>query len=169
MCWISNNLPVAKEAEKDKVVLKVLHRERLMLPGSNGEKSVIRYTSPVMNFPYTLGVEYEEKIIIEKPYYDYSINNGLHCYSDKIHFKYETENFDMCNYIIVMGTHSHITYRDSDFKKVVLMKCIIPKGTYYYENENGEIVSHKLKIIGEIPIRLFNENKYIKGEKLCVG
>ena len=102
-------------------------------------------TSPFVEFQYDLG-EYKAsglfvllKSIInsivdklfftKKAYYDYSI--GL------IH----TYKLPALHFVDLQLNHLH--------KR--LFKCVIPKGTYYYESDNSiEYASRKLKIIKEV-------------------
>lgn len=85
--------------------------------------------SPFRGFSYRLRKTYKSKIIRSR-YSSDRIEEGLHSYSD----------FDQAYY----RTH----YDES------IYKAIIPKGsTYYYNPEDHEYVSNRLKVIKKIKIK----------------
>ena len=125
MCWYTKNKNNAKPivAEKDIKVYKVL---------TVGGDSIL---SPCQYFEWELGVLYEEDIKVDTTGLETYINNGFHslkipplynggfwCIGDK-------KLFGRCTYDVVF-------------------EAIIPKGSVYYENEDGEIVSTALKLEG---------------------
>ena len=110
---------------------------------SEGEDSLL--VSPFMCFPYCLGKEYKAEIHVEEalfPYEKDAIDEGLHCYSEECMVK------EFCNSIAVDNPYGEFLecytrgfYCSRAFPVVV--KCTIPKGSVYYENGNGEIVTEK--------------------------
>ena len=74
-----------------------------------------------------------------------TIHEGIHCYDLSVHIfyrdKYEVNCLLPCGIFLKLGTFSSRT--DC---KAVLVECTIPKGTLYYINDKGEIVTEKLII-----------------------
>jgi len=134
MCWRAFKAE-KKIAQKDFNVYKVLMR--------NVESNLL--ISPFMYFPYCLGEEYKAEIHVEEaifPYEKDTINKGLHCYSEECMVK------DVYKSIAVGNAYGqNIECYTSEFYRLgtspVVIKCTIPKGTAYYENSNGEIVTEK--------------------------
>lgn len=123
MCWFSN-IPVnCITANEDIKVYKILHK--------NVKGQLI---SPIYDFKWEIGKLYVENDI---PNYPSSvINKGFHSLKTTPirRFGYwwnrSYRNFplliDRCHFVCV---------------------CEIPKGSIYFENEYGEIVSNKLKLL----------------------
>lgn len=78
----------------------------------------------------------------------YNINKGFHSYSpDKIKMRHTRYGV-----IRAESTNRHILdYYDMKYK-LVRVDCTIPKGTTYYENEDGEFVSHTITIDSITPM-----------------
>lgn len=134
MCWRAFKAE-KKIAQKDFNVYKVLMR--------NVENSLL--VSPFRYFPYCLGKEYKAEIHVEEAIFHYekdTIDEGLHCYSEECMVK------EFCKSIAV-GNHygALLECYTGEFYRLgtspVVVKCTIPKGTAYYENGNGEIVTEK--------------------------
>jgi hypothetical protein len=163
MCWNGrkDNLKVAK---KDIKVKKVLNKEFLK-KSLVRDKSFTRIISPYQGSCYKVGETYEEKINPSETVKDeIAIDSGLHCYSNKcphiIVDNYRTTGLIVCkkNSIlkrILFGNKPDIfnsigifsSEEDSPavdrFRSLLLAQFIIPAGTRYYENDNGEIVTEK--------------------------
>lgn len=159
MCWVgkTEDIHIAKE---DIEVRKVLLRERFNNPS---------FVSPYQFMNYKIGIGYVTKI---NPFHAFqksdpsriTINEGLHCYSPTKCRFVKHENSQGETSVITVYLYSEIKnlavqarnticFPDSICRYPVLMKAIIPKGTTYYENDSGEIVSEKL-IIKEIDNKL---------------
>lgn len=181
MCWISDDrrtleagkdgkfvetkMPSQKIAEDDIIVFKVLRK------WNDYGKPV--YQSAVMGYPYTLGKTYCDDIHLYKtPWNEWAIEKGLHCYSKTTLFSYKKRSYLTFNKMsmLVDTGHGIVTYNDDAIGLYhhVLIKCIIPKGSTYYENYRGEIVTDKIIILEEIPSKLVR-NKTVIGEDLCAG
>ena len=135
MCWSSKTLE-KRIATKDIKTFKIgfIKNDRLY--------SYYKY------FLYDFNRLYETTIHSELLGEFYMINQGFHSYNPK-----------KCSYFC------NITYRHIDVQSkitgelidryydnlifiydIIVFKCIIPKGTVYYENEHGEIVSEAIII-----------------------
>ena len=93
------------------------------------------------------------------------VNEGYHSYSEKCHLLN-----DSCD----VGVYSKIfDEKYLDFYTLVddfIGKFIIPKGSEFYENEDGEIVSSNIMWTGEgIYFSDIDINNTIKLKELCVG
>ena len=162
MCWIGKveHKHVAKENIE---VRKMLLKERKELFDNPS------FVSPYQFMKYGIGIGYVTKI---NPLHAFppsgqsyiTINAGLHCYSpSKCRFS-KRENFQGETSVITVYLYSEIKnlavqarnticFPADMYRYPVLMKAIIPKGTTYYENDSGEIVSEKL-IVKEIDNKL---------------
>jgi len=101
------------------------------------------YTARISPVPSTVG---ETRIII---------HNGLHCYDNKVGIT----SVNMINgeppYLVVRRLFHGLREYYQPFLegmgavevRPIIVECIIPKGTVFYENEWGEIVAETLKII----------------------
>ena len=160
MCWFGyiTDRHVAKE---DMKVFKMLYRE----PDSfkNFDKDFVRtYKPPYYTGAYKLGEMREVNGLgifpTPKPYdwywseceklKKYKIEEGLHCYSlDKCKCVWDAPYGRIINGMKGMIQH----YPREDFKGVLRkVLCVIPKGTVYWENQYGEIVTEKLIPIEEL-------------------
>lgn len=125
MCWVKifkpDELPKIKKKKGPKEVYKILDGT----------------TSPYMNFTYELGRLNTEitltpiTVISKQPSTNISvymtlIHEGYHSYSNIAHAIYMSKKH-------VIG----------DIK---VCRCIIPRNAYYYENDNGEVVSSNIII-----------------------
>ena len=149
MCWYGHwkNEHIAKD---DIRVFKILYREPKNWAWLN-PKYVITYTPPFFHAYYEIGKEKSETIIPREleiySLFQLSIERGIHCYSrENCKWKYEAPNIN-----VYYGTDRLASYRNekglhntADFKTVVVMQCVIPAGTRYWENDKGEIVTEKI-------------------------
>jgi hypothetical protein len=108
-------------------------------------------------FEYELGKEYETKInTIRVTYDDYVrvIEAGFHSYAWDIEMK------SLCGGDVQVKSNrlnaGQTTFTNRGHHvgdhKIAVMECTIPKGTVYWENRVGEIVSEKLILEEEIYI-----------------
>lgn len=162
MCWVgkTEHKHVAKE---DIEVRKMLLKEREELFDNPS------FVSPYQFMKYVIGIGYVTKInpCHSFPQFDSSritINEGFHCYSpSKCRFvKHENlqgETSVITVYLLCDSKNlaeqarNTICFPADIYRNPVVMKAIIPKGTTYYENDSGEIVSEKL-IVKEIDNKL---------------
>lgn len=146
MCWrISFNKnpdDYRKIADKDITVYKIGY----MTAECNFSGPLYKnftYKPNVLNMGVKLSVEDKQILSFDKIHYEYQINEGYHSYSEKCCLK---KTFRHSTKIITedMGIiyHYGATFSAGKF--------IIPKGTEYYKNEDGEFVSSQLVWTGEI-------------------
>lgn len=152
MCWKTNNCRYAEKkiAEEDIEVFKIVKLgDREPEDREKVKKSELNVFYSIYNgFPYRIGETYRENINLSyrlnSSLYEwagYKITHGFHSYSknlchiclDGYIFIIRAQNFDIDWF-----------FSDND---IVKLNCIIPKGSEYYENEHGEIVSNYLKIV----------------------
>ena len=133
MCWFSDKTPLKRVARKDMKVYKVLKC------GFNNSVSSIFFKKT-----WILGVE-------EKMSYDIvvqwigdklvRIDDGLHSLKNKPFVWNDLWfiEYDGCSYPVFKAD---VVYNERVFE------CTIPKGSIYYMNDQGEIVSDRLIING---------------------
>ena len=126
MCWTSYNeeFHVMKIAKTDIQVYKILKKYQSWMFKRT------QYVSPYYNFKYKLNKVYNSNLCVEF----LEKTNGLQ---------------------IQKGLHSFINFEEANFYRAnaslgglpwIICKAVIPKGSFYYINEGGEIVSDKLKV-----------------------
>ena len=163
MCWFGKEKNL-KIADKDIKVKKVLYKEVFKKSQIHPE-GLTRIISPYMGLCYEVGKTYKEVIKPEKshlPKYEIRIYVGLHCYSYECPHVIEKEQCLGCNVLsickkpniwnIIFGSTTNLLASFTDYKEtqdvghyksVLLAEFIIPKGTKYYEDKRGEIVTEK--------------------------
>lgn len=139
MCWYSKKKKAARIAVEDILVYKVMYRK----PNNGRFRSLYRRMDYEPEKIYWTDVN---PISIDSPLYlEMKIDKGFHSYSmDKTMAtkdKYHIVIYNMENNEIV----DSIFFSDN----LVIAKCIIPKGSKYYKNDLGEIVSDQIIITGE--------------------
>ena len=152
MCWTGKIADKHIATAGDMPVYKVLL--------INGDELL----SPYRGMPYAENILYTKDI---KPKtgcndfmgYQIRIEEGLHCYSGSCTVKMENAYTD--KYILVdTKRHFRLYYksfrRDTDNRIMAVFRGVIPKGTVYYENEHGEIVSEGLKILHRLDVPYFD-------------
>ena len=148
MCWhgILKNRKIATEDLKCYKIVSKFNYEPFFRPYFRCNDS------PMI---YEVGKTYYGKICPEKVAGGanlIAIHEGIHCYDLSVHIfhrdkyevyrdKYEVNYLLPCGIFLKLGIFSSRT--DC---KAVLMECTIPKGTLYYMNDKGEIVTEKLII-----------------------
>lgn len=147
MCWhgILENKKIATEDVKCyKIVLRFVDEPYLCF------RPYFRYKNTPME--YEIGKTYHDKICLEITKYTghVTIHKGIHCYDSSVCIcsfygdygkQYEVSNLLLCTTFSKIGTF----FSRSDCE-AVLVECTIPKGTLYYVNDEGEIVTEKLII-----------------------
>ena len=154
MCWVGN-LTDIKVADNDITVYKILMKKK---QGINCDASA-RYLSPFMFAPYSFYVVEHKKLIKPVPSYanstTYTISEGLHCYSENVFVKSYGEENGLSVYSKAENVKGHRpveSYISSANRFPVVIKCIIPEGSTYYENMYGEIVTQRLIIKEEVKL-----------------
>ena len=161
MCWLG------KRSDKKVAKTNIGVQKVLMMR----DKDVDRFLSPYIYEVYTANEEKKHTIVVRDDIVDelkedlIRIDIGLHSYSreckiEKTQRKPTPQNSTM-NFLIVYpknyknklfgGTHTYCQSIIYSLRRMpVMVKAIIPKGTTYYENSRGEIVSEKLIITDKI-------------------
>ena len=122
---------------------------------------------------YEVGKLYKQEMVVERCYDDTSkvVNVGFHSYSmERTSVKRKTKHFgldlDLYRIYTKMGgcfdyyldgklnnfevTNGFLSHETIVINGVVhFVKCVIPKGAEYFENEKGEIVSNEIIVTGE--------------------
>ena len=160
MCWETSKKSVCKFrkiAKKDIEVFKIVVEQ------NNNEFRPYFMSSKLC---YKLGNEYKTKIEKRKNtarcYDKIQIDAGFHSYDLKLVRPYKDFYHELDDNITpYFGAFSLVNgcsigiYTCNDglhFTNPAFVKCIVPKGAKYYENEVGEIVSNRIKIVGVIPL-----------------
>lgn len=151
MCWKATAEYIQpKMAEEDIPVFKIVTKHKK----KRGMYEPLYYNGDVIykrDNTYT-----HEDIVVEinNPClgHAYAINEGLHCYRrDKVVFNpfVCVDSYGIPYGSPVWNTKSNHHIIDSGLvsDRDRLMDCIIPKGTTYYENEYGEIVTTCIKVV----------------------
>ena len=133
MCLVINQLK-PKIADKDIVCYKLVKRTKI--------KGI--YKSSFQEFEYVIRQSYTNNLDIR--------------FVDKIIKNLDTTRSGLCLYIIEEGMfHSYASYLYpvilSPLPHGALLKCIIPKGAYYYEgyfDDSPSYASSQIKILEEI-------------------
>ena len=106
------------------------------------------------NYTTTLGImRYGRMDII-------NINRGFHCYDPEMTcIKFELDMVKVCCEFKRLDSYS-LSSSISNYKiNLFIMECIIPKGTEFYKNGNGEIVAKSITPISiSIATKYFNTN-----------
>jgi len=168
MCLITEFVE-PKYAKKDLVVYKVLKRRNELLA-----------VSPFQEFRYVLNQQYETRIVKELRH-----SKILFCSNiDSKYFQLKYKNFydpiEICKSkvddgeLVAINQGFHSCYKKAFVRELLnvpsycdkrsVYECVIPKGTLYYRDAVGGIVSEKIIIKKEIDIvevktRIFKTNK----------
>lgn len=141
MCWQTRYKTKLKVAEDNIPVTKIVR-----------VSSNIIQAYYVPEFIYSIGVVYHSKL--DSPYLygrSWRVQKGFHSYKPSCTIElYKAFCSDdwycalvVKNLISVISDNYGPLYRDD----LGIMSCVIPKGSKYYENEYGEIVSDTIKPI----------------------
>lgn len=134
MCWDGKDKK--QIAEKDIAVFKIVRKKKSLLKERN------TFLSYYYQKHWNLNKKQESEIVKQQSNYKDSIeiHIGLHSYdSSMIRIVKDHMIFQIYSYISPVPLDSFL-YTENLYK----MDCIIPKGSIYYENEHGEIVSDVL-------------------------
>ena len=147
MCWTTYNkdYTVKKIAEKDIEVFKIIHDD-------NTPYFQEGITYEVGKICPTVKIDVIERICNEgvaDNIASFRIFEGYHSYSKENCYLEEHEWVKYCTRLVRRKSDNAVTIcyygkLDGEYK---LADFIIPKGTTYYENEYGEIVSETIKMI----------------------
>lgn len=150
MCWTTFDIrrTVGRVAKNDIEVYKVM----VMKPLEDEEL----FYSAYRDFPYKkgdlykLGSKIKIEMLIEESITYYRIFKGFHSYNSQSTFLCKEHNNRRESLAVYSINKEKVdSYIENDgitpriLKKV---RCIIPKGSVYFENEFGEIVSNKIII-----------------------
>ena len=136
MCWVgnSNQLMIAS---KNIPVFKILYK-------ASGTDKV--FSSVYQQYLYTLGKKYTSQVIIEDNinshygYDSYLCNTAIHSYSPKVAIK--------ASGLLIRLIGSHDGFLDCflsySIPNLVKIEGIIPKGSLYQVNMNGEYISNQI-------------------------
>lgn len=137
MCWCGkDNREIAKI---DIPVFKIVQKDPEL-----GFISYYRY------FQYKVGDVYSSRIkkIIGPEMSYLSINNGLHSYSNDCKIAKIG-----CSFFISSCKGYEVDFCvEENERKLYKLECVIPRGSAYYKNKFGEIVSSRLKILKAIQL-----------------
>ena len=155
MCWIGDN-------KNEHIAIDDIKCKKILLKETIDNSFC--YYSPIFNQIYKIGETYTSNPIIPKLYGNgprVVIHEGIHCYDIKKTKAVITKDvFGKRNLVIYSIRWLTRKYKYRPLigwgEYAVAVECIIPKGTIYYENQNGEIVTQNLKIIREL-----KENEYV--------
>lgn len=149
MCWKTRKKDVKIiTACKDIAVYKFLLK-----------KDEFTYVSPYRDYEYKLGQLYtleDYNLRAINSWDGKVIHYGFHSYSSGCKVKFDV----LTNKVYVCSFHEKITIYSSIFldwyykkirtRVIEIVKCIIPKGSRFCVNEDGEIVSNQIIIDSEI-------------------
>lgn len=144
MCWISKEIN-RKVAEEDTFVFKML------IDTSHRQPNTL--LSPICRYFYSIGENYStlNRITVQWSRYEqaYFINEGFHSYSTDCCVTGQLDGSSIVKNQVgdIIGRYPYMEGYD-----FVIVSCIIPKGTTYYENEKGEVVSERIRIIKKYSI-----------------
>ena len=140
MCW-TGRIEDKRIAEKDIQVFKVVRDI-----GNGKIKSecigFIYKTKKLYTLRHWWGGKRKLKPDIRGKYVN--INSGFHSYNPDKLFTVKQQDEHIISVYSKKGNNFTISYNETDIKKV---KCIIPKGSEYWENKNGEVVSNQIMIL----------------------
>ena len=145
MCWISKNELTKLIANKDIECYKnfrlgdIIFKQKSIFKFKFGKNKIIQLISLFKRYKY---IPYKKQQIIDLKPIEVYFNT---CNSE--------EYFDQ-GYMIDIGYHSYdaieIARKNIYFGNEVVIKCIIPKGTEYYINNDNEIVSSTIIVTDQI-------------------
>ena len=119
------------------------------------------FSSTYYDYPYEVGKEYESKVNYDYDKEDctYNVHDGLHSYKEGM-----VQCINVGNMVLYICNKEDITPLDNFFvfsKQLAVLHCVIPKGANYLQNDKGELVSDKLRVVGaEMVTDNFLTNEY---------
>ena len=107
------------------------------------------FYSVYKGFQYKIGSKYNCEIgEIREIDGLFCINEGIHSYSKKVEIVHCNGHINDCYYSAIYAYYNNIKLDYFYYEPIyVKLKCVIPKGSQYCENEHGEIVSNTIKVI----------------------
>lgn len=155
MCWQSTilNKQIAKEDIPVKKICEIYYPFGVL-----HSRDEIFYKSPCHSFVYSFSPAEKVNLIVNthkgskeflsgKTYY--TIEAGYHCYNPEINMLFKREPSGYEGYELLTIIYNGIEIGKYVGRSLVYVDMLIPKGSEYYENEQGEIVSNKLIILQE--------------------
>ena len=160
MCWTinkwaytQNTKKYRKVADEDIFVYKIGYKD------GNGFSPYYRD-----EFIYNANMPNEEiKLYVNSSQvFDFRVDEGYHSYSEECYVREcITDNIDI--YSPVSEKINNFDNYDEIYEQFAIGKFIIPKGSEYYENEYGEIVSSQIIWTGErYPINGYKNTTKVK-------
>lgn len=145
MCWTTRKAKLAKQKIADRPI-----RVFKVCQTINEGTSVVPYFY-CFNIEYKTGDTYT--INLNEPSFEfdtlvYTIQKGFHSYNS-------AKNTILTANHVIVSVRCERGYRIGYYEKckhLVKVDCTIPKGSTYYENEIGEIVSDTIRIDSFTPI-----------------
>lgn len=145
MCWTSKNKLTKLIADKDIECYKnfrfenITFKQKSIFKFKFGKKKIRQLISLFKRYKY---IPYKKQQIIDlKPIEVFYSLDNFKCYRNR-------------GYKIDAGYHSYntieIAQKSIFFWDEVIIKCIIPKGTEYYINNDNEIVSSTIIVTDQI-------------------
>ena len=134
MCWIGPR--IEHRATKDIVTFKLLYKD----PNTHQLYSLYR------GFQYKLNTLYQCPLGISLfDSKDVKINEGFHSYNERCRIEKFNAFYGIIAPDIWLYLESIRCYSDG----LVFIKTIIPKGSIYYQTDNGEMVSDQIILLEE--------------------
>ena len=149
MCWSSEDRRIN---DCHKVAKNDLHVIKIMSPSDKPGK----YSSYFENFTYEDGKAYKAIDFPTGHEWDGYNNDyvciftGFHSYSVNCKFIRKTTPEDI---VCVYSPENYKKLEYYELNDAVFVDCVIPKGTRYYVNSEGEYVSKEIKVIGKKEIK----------------
>lgn len=144
VCWTYSKklgYPQKSIAKSDIITYKIMRRD-------NGTFSSYFYF-----YGYKPGTEYmiEDEIKIDETRTKYIVEEGFHSYNGKclIRTNCVDRSFSLHSYNLNRSCTIWSILRTTEDCDIIVTECLIPKGSVYYENDKGEIVSDKIMITGK--------------------
>lgn len=145
MCWTSENKLTKLIADKDIECYKnfrlkdIIFEQKSIFNFKFGKKKIIQIISLFKKYKY---IPYKKQQIIDLKFKPIEL------------FYYIYGNDKIIGYKIDAGYHSYntieIAQENKLFRDEVVIKCIIPKGTEYYINNDNKIVSSTIIVTDQI-------------------
>lgn len=136
MCWTSYKTPVSQIADSDINIFKIVRKTHI------AERS----KSLFYNFEYNLKEPYSlsEKLEVDARLHfnnsrEFIINEGFHSYHPKVYLRISPYIVE----VLVSRYEFHIGWIPYS-NDLVIAHGIIPKGSQYFLNSNGEYVSNRI-------------------------
>lgn len=145
MCWETKTIlkTIKHKAHKD------IHAKKVLRIGHNGDLSspFFKTMAWVPETQYTISEGLNLINVFPKNVFNraWCINEGFHCYSmnNKV-------GLSEIGSIEVKKGSNYVTSMFNDFSDLKVFEVIIPQGSTYYENADGEIVSDNMILKNEL-------------------